>query len=180
MIIVCGVDNTGKTSLVNHLVEKFELEQIKRYHTLPPVDGPDWAGWVVKNLDNDDGFTIADRFYIEEFVYGPVLRGEICIPPNVVRSVNLAFARNNPFIIWCNTDIKTIRKTFGERTQLEGVYERIGKLQKKFAEVLDLFPFKESAGYIYNFKVDSSYKMIDDVVSVWLSHEKARRYHERK
>ena len=174
MIIVTGVDNTGKTTLVNHLVDKFKdrgLKQIEKYPTLPPTDGMDWAGWVVNKLITKNRFTIADRFYVEEFVYGPLLRGSMCIDSNIVRSINTMIMQVKPLIIWCNTDIETIRKTFMERAQLEGVYERIGKLQHKFEEVLNSFPFDQCPQYTYNFKTDPDYKTIDQVVDAWITRE---------
>ena len=77
MIIVIGLDNTGKTTLVNHLSEKFNVPIAQRYHTLPPKDGEDWTSWLREQIESTDE-VIHDRFFFDELVYGPVLRKKYC------------------------------------------------------------------------------------------------------
>lgn len=80
MIIVEGMDGSGKTRLVERLKKDLGIEQAQRAST--SVGGPvpavfDWAsrdvhGWQSRNVQ------VYDRHpFISELIYGPIVRGKL-------------------------------------------------------------------------------------------------------
>lgn len=73
-IVVYGCDNSGKTSLANHIAEKFKLEYV-RSKGGPNMSTQEVLQYLDKNLD--EGNKVFDRFsIIEEYTNGLVLRGK--------------------------------------------------------------------------------------------------------
>ena len=71
MIIVAGCDNTGKTSLVKHIQDKFEVPEGVRFYSLPPKNEVQWDEWYefVRFQFTLNRDVIYDRFFVDEFVY---------------------------------------------------------------------------------------------------------------
>ncbi len=166
MIIVCGPDNTGKTHLVEHLSEKFNIPKVGKYHTLPPTDYSDWVVWAEKVLLNT-AQSIADRFYIEEFIYGPVMRGKIGMTEYQRRQLDKLFMDRDPLIILCNTSLHNIKKTFGDRIQYPQIQD-IRKIQDRFYEVIDTPPFKFMTRLDFDYEFDPKYERIDTAIDNYL------------
>lgn len=167
MIIVCGADNTGKTTLVEHLTDKFKLSKIPRYHTMPPTDRHDWLDWVITHLQANDPARIADRFYVEEFVYGPIKRGSVLLTGPEQFFFDGLVAERRPLIILCQTDMKTISSTFGDREQYPNLNE-IPVIMSQFRYVLGRYPFNSCPQAIHNFKKDPKFLTADVAVDVYL------------
>jgi thymidylate kinase len=169
MIIVCGADNTGKTTLVRHLSEKFNLPQVLRYHMMPPEDYVEWFRWLQDNLTVvvNAQEVIADRFYVEEFVYGPIKRGKVGLSESKIEIINDLVESERPLIILCETDLTTIQKTFGEREQYPELKE-IPTIMAKFREVVKLQPFASCPVITYNLAKDGQYKIVDKLVEIYL------------
>lgn len=159
MIIVCGPDNTGKTRLVEHLSKKFNILKGEKYHTLPPTDYSDWGVWVEKALLNVEQ-SIADRFYVEEFVYGPVMRGKVGIGEYQRRHLDRLFSDRDPIIILCNTSLDNIKRTYGERVQYPEV-SRTKEIQDMFLTVLNSYPFRSCIRLRFDYEFDPHYEKID-------------------
>ena len=71
-VIVVGMDNTGKTTLVNQLSEYYDCESIKSLG--PGYSREEMIDEIKRKLDLP-GMKILERFsIIEECVYGNVLR----------------------------------------------------------------------------------------------------------
>jgi hypothetical protein len=166
MIIVCGPDNTGKTHLVEHLSKTFNIPKVEKYHTLPPVDYSDWVVWAEKVLLNPNQ-SIADRFYIEEFVYGPVMRGKIGMTAGHQRHLDKLFADRDPLIIHCDTCFRNISKNYDERVQYPEM-NQIKRIQNKFYEVLDSSRFSLMTQLNFDYEFDPHYERIDKAIDTYL------------
>lgn len=161
MIIVEGADNTGKTSLVNHLIERFKLEKVPRYHTLPPQDYKEWAEYSIGIMSRRDvSNLIADRFFISEFVYGPIMRHKIGIHFEDQLELIDAFRDLRPLIILCDPGDEAISKNFNDRQQYPELDDNL-KVARGFRNVLRLPPFTYSRQIVYDYTVDPDYKNID-------------------
>lgn len=128
-IIVVGMDNTGKTTLVNQLSEFYNCESIKSlgpgYTRLEMIDE------IKRKLDLP-GRKILERFSIlEECVYGQVLRNN---PKFTIDDMD--WIRDYDFvIIYCRPEDDVIYN-FGDREQMEGVIEQRVALVNKWDELV--------------------------------------------
>lgn len=167
MIIVEGADNTGKTGLVSHLVEEFHVKRVPRYHILPPQDYEEWAKWLLSVMNRSDVSTlIADRFFISEFVYGPIKRGKIGISFEDQLKLTDVFRGIRPIIILCDPGEDAIRKTFAEREQYPSLTENL-QITHAFRNLLKLPPFNYCPQYVYDYTVDPYYENIDRCLRAW-------------
>jgi GTPase SAR1 family protein len=128
-IIVVGMDNTGKTTLVNQLSEYYDCESIKSLG--PGYSRQEMIEEVKRKMDLP-GMKILERFsIIEECIYGNVLRN------NPKFSLDdMDWIRDYDFIIvYCRPEDEVIYN-FGEREQMEGVIEQREKLVKAFDDLI--------------------------------------------
>lgn len=128
-IIVVGMDNTGKTTLVNQLSEYFECESIKSLG--PGYSRQEMIEEVKRKLELP-GIKILERFSIlEECVYGKVLRNNQKFTLD-----DMDWIRDYDFvIIYCRPDDDVIYN-FGDREQMVGVIEEKDKLVKEFDDLM--------------------------------------------
>lgn len=120
-IIVVGMDNTGKTTLVNQLKEFYKCESIKSPG--PNYTRQEMIDEIKKDLDLPNK-VILERFSIlEELVYGNVLRNHSKFSLD-----DMDWVRDYDFvIIYCRPEDKVIYN-FGDREQMAGVIEEKEKL----------------------------------------------------
>ena len=176
MIIITGVDNSGKTTLATHLSNKFHIPIIDRYHELPPQDYDDWYRWVVGVLDRDYEL-IADRFYLDELVYGPVVRNKIGISQHQIKVVDGLLAEQKPLIILCHRMPGDIESTYNVRKQYLDI-SQISEIQIRYFRLVQGFPFKElTVGY--SIEDDPYYEQIDFEVQMYLKAQEVLK-NERK
>lgn len=127
MLIFTGMDNSGKTTLVNKVSKEFGLPVIK---SLGPNHSRDEKHiWFLDQMTREKAFsnsTIFDRFLpFEEMVYGKVLRGD------PIYSLDDPYMKSlkdlHPVIIYTRPPSEVIFN-FGDRKQMEGVIETKEKL----------------------------------------------------
>lgn len=128
-IIVCGMDNTGKTTLCNSLSGKTGFK-------IARLGGPEFSRESMMEDTllylNDGKSIIFERFPIfEELVYGKVLRGKSKFNYSDIESIR----KYNPVIIYCRPDNETIFN-FGTREQMKGVIEQKEKLIKEWDDLI--------------------------------------------
>lgn len=128
-IIVCGMDNTGKTTLCNR------LSVLTGFKVVSPM-GPGFTKEsMMDNINlylNKYESIIFERFSIfEEMVYGKVLRGESKFNYSDIESIR----KYKPIIIYCRPRNETIFN-FGTREQMKGVIEQKEKLLKEWDDLI--------------------------------------------
>ena len=128
-IIVVGMDNTGKTTLVNQLSEYFKCESIKSL--APGYTRQEMIEEIKRKLELP-GIKILERFSIlEECVYGKVLRNNQKFTID-----DMDWIRDYDFVIvYCRPDDNVIYN-FGDREQMVGVIEEKDKLVKEFDNLM--------------------------------------------
>lgn len=125
MIIVVGMDNTGKTTLVEGLHKIIKGETIKSPGPIGEIGQKDWVINHIANYEGNDD-VIFERFpLLEEMVYGPILRNKsnFMWGDGFFRLLNKA----NPIIIYCRCSRASIMN-WGGREQYSGVIENADKL----------------------------------------------------
>lgn len=127
MLIFTGMDNSGKTTLVNKVSQSLGLPVVKSM-------GPDHTKdekhiWFLDQMAREKAFpgsVIFDRFLpFEEMVYGKILRGDH------IYSLDDPYMKSlkdlNPTIVYTRPPSEVIFN-FGDREQMEGVIETKEKL----------------------------------------------------
>lgn len=122
MFIFTGMDNSGKTTLVNKVSKELGLPVVK---SMGPNHTKDEKHiWFLDQMAREKAFprsVIFDRFLpFEEMVYGKILRGDpiYSLDDPYMKSLNGL----NPTIIYTRPPSEVIFN-FGDREQMEGVIE---------------------------------------------------------
>ena len=128
-IIVCGMDNTGKTTLCNSL-------SVKTGFKVARLGGPGSSRESMMDdillYMNDPKSVIFERFPIfEEMVYGKVLRGKSKFNYSDLEAIR----KYKPAIIYCRPSDDVIFN-FGSREQMKGVIEHKEKLLKEWDNLI--------------------------------------------
>ena len=125
-IVVIGMDNTGKTTLVNDLKNLLKVESIKS--SGPGLTREQMYNEVQDNLLKEN-LVILERFpIIEEIIYGETLRHNAKFSFRDLLHINETY---HPFFIYCRPKKKNVFN-FGDREQMEGVIEKSKKLLEAF------------------------------------------------
>lgn len=122
LIIIEGMDNTGKSTLVK------KLSSYLPHHEVVASPGPcaEHVKWCKDELARTDR-RIYDRFPIfSETVYGNIIRGYSDIS-NYLEDLLFMLVDAHPLVIYCDPGIEAIRGTFHEREQMDGVKENDAK-----------------------------------------------------
>lgn len=163
MIIVEGMDNTGKTTLVRNLAEQFQLEM---RHSASDLKGSqDLLDWVDQELEHNEYNTIYDRWpLISEEVYGPVLRGKSVISLNRYDGWT---EKPDPLFIYCRPSLNKILN-FHYREQMEGVKTNAKALVSRYDHVMVRFQQKGWGVVQYDYADLGSYAKVKQAVAVYL------------
>lgn len=135
MLILTGMDNSGKTTLANTLSQLLERPIIKSLGPNHPKDEKDL--WLLDQMAREKAFpdsVIFDRFLpFEEMVYGKVLRGN---PLYSLRDFYLRSLKElNPTIVYTRPSSEVIFNWDG-RDQMEGVIEQKEKLLRAWDDLM--------------------------------------------
>lgn len=128
-IIVCGMDNTGKTTLCKELAYKLDAIHI-------PSRGPnrsrdEMLHEIIYNMEKTEN-VVFERFPIfEELIYGKILRGKSKFTFNEIDQIK----KYKPVIIYCRPESHVIFD-FGQREQMTGVIEKKEELLKAWDQLI--------------------------------------------
>lgn len=163
MIVVEGMDNTGKTTLVSQLREKYlfpVLVSSRYYETENRTEK--WVRWIYKMMElSRDEHIIFDRFpLISEHVYGPILRGKNVLAEHPAWPDLLGkFGGLEPLIIYCRPPMEHVLN-WRERPQMGGVKEQSEKLLKAYDEAMRFF-WPTHYDYTHPLALSNVYHTID-------------------
>ena len=142
MLIITGMDNSGKTTLVQQLLKElnrnpFQEERYKVVNSPGPVSKELQEGWVLAQLTlgaEERATNIYERFpLLEEVVYGSVLRD------NPLFEYGDAYfkllKKENPLIVYTRPSREKIFN-FGDRHQMEGVIEKSTELLAAYDDLI--------------------------------------------
>jgi len=163
-IVIFGCDNTGKTTLASQLVDYLneDVDYVaEAIHSLGPNKTYDeMMTFMQEKLlpVNSKHTRIFDRFpFIEESIYGPLLRGE-----NKFVGVNVKDLLDKvDLFVYCYPGLFTILN-WGDREQMDGVKERAFELIDAYNRLAVQL---KSNGYNvkeYNFRCDDFRRLLDD------------------
>lgn len=161
IIIVEGMDNTGKTTLVEQLVRETGYDRVR---SSGPQSLEDMIDKVETCLTSDN--IIYDRFpLISEEVYGPALRGYSLWEFSRWREYFIQLLQLKPLFIYCRPARETILRSINQREQLEGVVERASVIIDIYDRVFDhLRRFYPMDVVVHNYREDPLAKNIFQII----------------
>jgi hypothetical protein len=168
-IIVEGMDGSGKTTLINDLMERFHY-----LVCTVNVKGPDqdFNTWWRAQLNSSRGpyMQIHDRFFYSELVYGPVLRGYVNASTEVLHDVRTQL-QANAMLIFCRPRYQ--RKPTGP--QMEGVVAHHRELKEAYDTLMQEERTFYPAGrfQVYDFMDVKALQRIEAAVEGYLSEPDA-------
>lgn len=162
MILVEGLDNTGKTTLVQDLCNRYPVltsrPSIGNKHDLDQIK----AAAFEEAYGSMPYLLVADRSrIISEWIYNPVLNArEPAYDFDMWLFMLKGFVQKPLYVIHCWRDLDNIRSSFDERDQLGGVAEHLPELAQKYEHVMgmiDLFFDLQQRRPVmwYNYEVDN-------------------------
>lgn len=176
IIIVEGMDGTGKTTLVQQLANRLEVKPRKFVGSLGP--GDDDYGWDLINrtkleiAELETAFAkgrsvkrLYDRFpLISEAIYGSVLRGRNCFGGLYypLRSRLLAL---KTVIIYCRPNREVIQNNVRQAPQMDGVLEHFRKLLDSYDKLFVELTESPVNSYItvFDYTRDEVGELIDEI-----------------
>lgn len=170
-IVVYGCDNSGKTSLANHIVEKFNFEYV-RSKGGPKMGTQEVLQYLDQNL-NSASDKVFDRFsIIEEYTNGLVLRDRDRFQDEFIDKERF-LDRVDLFIYAC-PDMATV-KNFGDREQMDGIIENIDRLREMYRvfTINDVITANRQL-FIFDWTVDKDYQKIDTAIEFFIQNEKKK------
>lgn len=133
MILVEGMDNTGKTTLCKKLYDEFHLPGVRRSGPAPKEEMVNRVQELIMSTE----MVVHDRCPVfSEPVYGSILRGGSIFGSKSWEYIWLLLWKN-PLIIYCRPPIERIFD-FGNREQMEGVIDQKTKLLSRYDELMNV------------------------------------------
>lgn len=149
VIVVEGMDNSGKTTLVQKLHKVNAGIVIK---SLGPSTEDGTKAYLAKAISLADTASnqatklnvIFDRVaLVSEEIYGRVLRGYSVFEEDWTFWWEKFIEKLDPYFIYCRPDLDAILFTIGERAQLEGVENNVVKLLNNYDRFFLQSPWME-------------------------------------
>ena len=130
MIIVEGMDNTGKSTLIEAIGKAFKIPAARSNMAgAKASDMKQWIAWA----ESCPKPLILDRHpAISDLVYGNVIRGK--------SESSVEFARESRaghFLIYCCPSLESIRESFDDREQMKGTHENLEQLYTGYESLME-------------------------------------------
>lgn len=169
-IVVEGVDGSGKTTLIKHLMRLYgDLWLIRNEKN----DKQDFDTWWFDTLNQQPSkwgsVPIHDRFFYSELVYGPVLRGYVRAMDEVVGRVQRQL-REQAFLIYARPGDAVIYRGLESQDQMEGVKVQIDALIDQYDEVMitEEGVYPESRFYTYDWEAKDEPQKVGQAIQRYL------------
>jgi len=177
LILIEGLDNTGKTTLAEKILGDFP-----QLHMRPSIGNKHDLNLIRQQAHdeamNDHPLMVADRSrLVSEYVYNPVLQGRELAYPYISWLFWLAhFTSKEHTIIYWRRDMGRLREEFDAREQLEGVAEKLTLLDFRYEQMMTMLDFlfqvqPDNMSHIltYNFDVQpAQYSYIKNQIEYYL------------
>lgn len=162
MIVIEGMDNSGKTTLAKQLAKNRDYPYV---HS--PGKSFTWD-WIEKALNKEE-IVVYDRFpVISEQVYGSVLRNWNRFGSYKGQVIQRKFINKEPLIIYCRPPEEVIFD-FGKRKQMEGVIEEKRRILKAYDRVIYHFWGNlDMEVYFYNYRSEYDQLKLNETIKDWL------------
>ena len=153
-IVIIGMDNTGKTTLVNDMKNILNIESIKSPG--PNFTKEEMYEEIITDLSKKE-VVILERFaIIEEMIYGEIIRHNSKFNFEDLMQIKEKY---NPIFIYCRPKKENVFN-FGDREQMEGVIEQSKKLLEGFDNLYNKMIQNEFDIFRYDYNVSTPEEMV--------------------
>ena len=153
-IVIIGMDNTGKTTLVNDMKNILNIESIKSPG--PNFTKEEMYEKIITDLSKEE-VVILERFAIvEEMIYGEIIRHNSKFNFEDLMQIKEQY---NPIFIYCRPKKENVFN-FGDREQMEGVIEQSKKLLEAFDNLYNRMIQNEFDIFRYDYNVSTPEEMV--------------------
>lgn len=153
-IVIIGMDNTGKTTLVNDMKNTLNIESIKSPG--PNFTKEEMYEKIITDLSKEK-VVILERFaIIEEMIYGEIIRHNSKFNFEDLMQIKEKY---NPIFIYCRPKKENIFN-FGDREQMDGVIEQSKKLLEAFDNLYNKMIQNEFDIFRYDYNVSTPEEMV--------------------
>ena len=153
-IVIIGMDNTGKTTLVNDMKNILNIESIKSPG--PNFTKEEMYEKIITDLSKEE-VVILERFAIvEEMIYGEIIRHNSKFNFEDLMQIKEQY---NPIFIYCRPKKENVLD-FGDREQMEGVIEQSKKLLEAFDNLYNRMIQNEFDIFRYDYNVSTPEEMV--------------------
>lgn len=122
MIVLEGPDGSGKTTLANRIGHLWNVPVIHSPGLVPEFI----CSAMLHHASNPQEMIIYDRFWFSEFIYGPILRGEMRWPQWLMDMMTRVWLpKVKPCVIYCWAHPDVLRETVVNRPEMKGVPDNI-------------------------------------------------------
>lgn len=131
LIIVEGMDNTGKSTLAMKIASDLKAVFVNNRHKPQTYDEVcDWTVAMSRLSLEQPQHIVSDRWAaISEPVYGPICRNHYVLSLSQIKEIYTYAQRNSaPLIIWCKPPADVVRGSIDNRDQMEGVVDNVDAL----------------------------------------------------
>lgn len=180
MIILDGMDNTGKTTLALKLQAALNCNYI---HSPGPMDkGPKMIAWALQQIV-DPQYAIYDRLSpVTDQVYGPIIRGGTAYLDTTEGKLTVELLRKVPHLIIYTrpTTDKILGFTDG-RDQMKGVIENGYKLLNAYDNLINKMLDDRWNIILYNYEEPDSFSEVLEAVKEHINRVPyfKEEYHKR-
>lgn len=143
VVLVEGMDNSGKTTLIRRLERMLCLEYIHSVYEPTEEGQAKFIEGVFTQIDVIAGpnhkktGVVLDRIsLVSELVYGPILRHGSVLQPRTHQRLLDKLWTYDPIIIYCRPTTETIISNIHEREQMAGVAEKAAELVVQYDNVM--------------------------------------------
>lgn len=162
-IIVEGMDNTGKTTLIAKL--KSALPKCYVVTSSPGPNETNMGRWIMEQGGNVNPCIYDRHPIVSEEIYGRRIRGYSKIRNSFSGLLRYLLAEQQPIFIYCNIPASKIISNFGDRPQMEGVEKNIKDLCLAYDSYFTIL-----GGFIdcihYNWETDPDASRLLDKLSI--------------
>lgn len=177
MIIIEGPDGAGKTTLVKHLAEKYDIpvaERVVDKDTNPM--GVNLKYWTENNLKKGLQWMIFDRHrLISEPIYSNALAREPHVGFDDIEWLTgrmIDFTRIHPFIVYCLPPYETVRTNLEGDPDNQAVFAHIQQIYNLYL-AMAAGDVARGQAVLFNYHLDISCQRIDMLFEQWTRASRA-------
>lgn len=169
MIILEGVDNSGKSTVGRQIVDHMTTmtgNEFDLIHSPGPLDkAAGMVKWLVNELLEENPYAIHDRVsLISDVVYAPVVRKQLSyyVEKSIQQGMSQIIQDRPHLIIYCRPHMKTVL-TNGGRDQMDGVIENHETLLKEYDVLMKRYQLKGFNVFEYDWEKGDNH--FDELIS---------------
>lgn len=170
VIVVEGPDGSGKSTLVDMLLDEFpKLQRAPRASESATGPVADLARWVDEDLTRDVAGLVYDRHpLVSEPIYGSVVRHNLrpgFDSPHQLQARWVRWLRRDPLLVVCLPDVETVQANVAQSdVQMPNVRETTAMVHGLYVNALATFPGRKERWDYTTLWSRAQFKHICDIV----------------